>query len=90
MIKQELILYERAGCALCEHMADAVQRELLNSNVGLIRVNIDADSVLKAKFDWDVPLLFGGDSEICRHKLDIAALNNWLASIQQHDSCHIG
>ena len=80
MNERDLTLYERAGCALCDHMASALQDQLANRNIQLRRVNIDADSALKARFDWDVPLLFGGDIEICRHKLDVTALNNWLAS----------
>lgn len=81
MNERTLILYERIGCTLCEVMAEAVQRALIDTNIGLRRMNIDADAALKAKFDWDVPLLFGEDIEICRHKLDVRALNHWLAKV---------
>ena len=64
---------------MCEHMVLAVQRDLMHSNARLNRVNIDAHAALKAKFDWEVPLLFDGDTEICRHRLDVQALRNWLA-----------
>lgn len=91
MNERELILYERAGCALCEQMASALQRELVNSHVSVRRVNIDADNALKARFDWDVPLLFAGGTEICRHRLDTRALKNWLTGVQkQPDSCWSG
>lgn len=78
MNERELILYERAGCPLCEHMAIALQEALKNSKVSVKRVNIDSDNQLKAKYDWDIPLLFAEDVEICRHQLDLDALNGWI------------
>lgn len=41
-------------------------------------VDVDADPVLKARFGWDVPLLFDGDAEICRHELNLPAFQAWL------------
>ena len=34
--------------------------------------------VLKTRYGWDVPLLFDGDTEICRHQLNLPALQEWL------------
>ncbi len=44
----------------------------------LLPVDVDADPALKAKYGWDVPLLFDVDAEICRHQLDRPALQAWL------------
>jgi hypothetical protein len=44
----------------------------------LAPVDIDADPALKAKYDWEVPLLFDGDTEICRHQLDLPVFQAWL------------
>lgn len=44
----------------------------------LAAVDVDADAALKARFGWDVPLLFDGDAEICRHELNLPALQDWL------------
>lgn len=44
----------------------------------LVAVDVDADPALKARFGWDVPLLYDGESEICRHELDAVALDSWL------------
>jgi hypothetical protein len=41
-------------------------------------IDIDADPALKMRFDWDVPLLFAGEHEICRHEFDSAAFAAWL------------
>jgi len=41
-------------------------------------VDVDTDTELKARFGWDVPLLFAGNNEICRHVLNPVALDGWL------------
>ena len=77
MSKWPLTLYTRAGCPLCEDMAEQVRAQ-----VGmdcLIEINVDQDRVLKARFGWDVPLLFDGNSEICRHEFDAVEFAAWRA-----------
>jgi hypothetical protein len=41
-------------------------------------VDVDADPLLKTRYGWDVPLLFDGATEICRHELNLHALREWL------------
>ena len=74
-----LTLYERGGCHLCEEMADAVKHTLAVHNVVLQLVDVDSDLALKARFDREVPLLFDGEREICRHELNLGALEAWLS-----------
>jgi hypothetical protein len=77
-VSKTLILYTRAGCPLCEDMAADLLERIAESGHGLQPVDVDADPVLKARFGWDVPLLFDGDTEICRHQLNLPALQEWL------------
>jgi len=44
----------------------------------LAPVDVDAEPSLKANFGWDVPLLFDGDTEICRYRLNLPAFREWL------------
>lgn len=74
-------LYTRAGCALCDEMAGAVRPPIEAAGHRLQAVDVDADPALKARYGWDVPLLFEGDAEICRHFADAAALAERLAVI---------
>jgi len=60
-------------------MAAAFDALLAARGIGLRQVDVDVDPVLKARFGWDVPLLFDGDREICRHYPDLAALLDWLS-----------
>ncbi|MFO7542549.1 MAG: glutaredoxin family protein [Thiobacillus sp.] len=75
-----LILYTRADCPLCEEMAAAVESVLAGTRHRLVSVDVDADRTLKEQYGWDVPLLFDGDTEICRHRLNLSAFQQWLSA----------
>ncbi|OYW40250.1 MAG: thioredoxin family protein [Hydrogenophilales bacterium 12-61-10] len=77
MSERPLTLYTRAGCPLCEDMAKQVRAQ--TGMDCLIEIDVDQDQVLKARFGWDVPLLFDGNSEICRHEFDAVAFAAWRA-----------
>lgn len=77
-MSETLTLYTRAGCPLCEELAELASELLEGSGHGLAAVDVDADPELKARFGWDVPLLFHGGVELCRHRIDPAALRAWL------------
>ncbi len=78
-VTRALTLYTRSGCPLCEEMEAAVDGLLAGRTVEIGRIDVDADPALKARFGWDVPLLFDGESEICRHRLDPVRFRAWLA-----------
>ena len=77
-MSRTLTLYTRAGCPLCEEMAADVRALIAGSGHSLSAVDVDADPSLKAKYGREVPLLFDGDTEVCRHRLDLPALRDWL------------
>ncbi|MHB1402164.1 MAG: glutaredoxin family protein [Thiobacillus sp.] len=73
-----LTLYTRVGCPLCEEMAAQVGALIAGTGHHLAPVDVDADPLLKTRYGWDVPLLFDGATEICRHELNLHALQEWL------------
>jgi hypothetical protein len=77
-VSKALTLYTRAGCSLCEEMASHVLELITGTRHGLIPVDVDADPVLRTKYGWDVPLLFDGDTELCRHQLNLPVFQEWL------------
>lgn len=77
-MSKTLTLYTRAGCPLCDEVADGVGALIAGTGHRLVPVDVDADPLLKANFGWDVPLLFDGDTEICRHQLNLPAFQEWL------------
>ena len=77
-MSRTLTLYTRAGCPLCDEVAAHADALLAGTGHRLAAVDVDGDPALKARFGWDVPLLFDGDAEICRHRMDLAAFEAWL------------
>jgi len=77
-VSKTLTLYTRAGCSLCEEMAAEVGALIAETGHRLVPVDVDADPQLKARYGWDVPLLFDGGAEICRHQLNLPAFQEWL------------
>ena len=73
-----LTLYTRAGCPLCDEMAEAVRELIVGTDHQLASVDVDTQPALKALYGWEVPLLFDGDAEICRHQLNLPAFRVWL------------
>lgn len=73
-----MTLYGRRGCHLCDDMAAALEHRLARPGILLERVDIDTDPALKARFGWDIPLLFEGEQEICRHEFNAVVFAEWL------------
>ena len=69
-----LTLYGRAGCHLCEDMAAGLEA----LGVAFDTVDIDRDPELKARYDWEVPVLVGPAGEVCRHCFDPIAVREHL------------
>ena len=73
-----LTLYTRAGCPLCEDMEAEVCSLMNGTRCSVALVDVDADPALKARYGWEVPLLFDGDTELCRHQLNLPVIQEWL------------
>jgi hypothetical protein len=59
-------------------MAADVRGLIAGTGHRLRPVDVDGEPSLKAEHGWDVPLLYDGDTEICRHRLDLPAFQEWL------------
>lgn len=59
-------------------MEDGVRVLLDGSGHVLVTVDVDAAPELQTRHGWDVPLLFHGEAEIFRHRLDVDILRAWL------------
>jgi len=58
-------------------MAEVVRERL--GGQPLVEIDVDSNPELKTRFGWDVPLLFDGEREICRHFFDPEAFGRWQA-----------
>lgn len=77
----ELILYSRRECGLCEVLLRELLPLLADEDVRVRVVDIDEDRELKRRYGLDIPVLTDGEEEICRHRLDREALEDWLARL---------
>jgi thioredoxin reductase (NADPH) len=75
----ELTVYSRKGCHLCEVMLAGLRALQGEYAFDVKVVDIDRDPALHARYDEDVPVLVHGQRELCRHQLDTALLEAYLA-----------
>ena len=76
---REVIVYSRRGCHLCEQLIDEVE-PLLRGRASLVVRDIDTDPSWVEAYGLDIPIVYIGAQEICRHQLNRAALNTALAT----------
>ncbi|MEM9601836.1 MAG: glutaredoxin family protein [Pseudomonadota bacterium] len=83
-----ITLLGRRGCHLCDDASLALSALADTLGIQVIETDVDHDAALRARFDVHVPVLLHGDTEICRHALDIPALERHLATLLRRDpSC---
>jgi hypothetical protein len=75
----ELVLYTRRDCRLCEEMAKDIEEEARGLAVRLATVDVDSRQDLARRFGNDVPVLFVGDVEFARHRLERGRLRQALS-----------
>lgn len=73
-----LTLYYREGCHLCETMLQALRGLQTGLDFALRLEDIDRDPQLAQRYDEWVPVLVGGEQEICHYHLDQPALEAFL------------
>lgn len=81
MSRVRLQLYTREGCHLCDELLVAAAPILQRYDAAVERVDIDADPSLRRRYDLSIPVLALDGREICRHRLDAAALEQALRSV---------
>lgn len=66
----DVTLYTRPGCHLCEEAKAAMAPLLREAGATLREVNIDADPVLRQRYDYDVPVILLGARKVAKHRVD--------------------
>ena len=75
----DVTLYTRPGCHLCEEAKIVMAPLLAEFGARLREVNIDDDAVLRARYDYDVPVIFLGARKVAKHRVVAAQLRRQLA-----------
>jgi len=75
---RDITLYSRPGCHLCEEAKAAIAPLLREFDAVLHEVNIDDDAELKAKFGWDIPVIYIGSHKAAKHRVELAQFRRQL------------
>jgi glutaredoxin len=75
----ELTLLTRAGCHLCDQALRQIEPLLSKLGADLRLVDVDSDRVLREDYSLDVPVLFLGNREIARHRIEPASIRAALS-----------
>jgi glutaredoxin len=77
-----LTVYSRAWCHLCDDLLAALRPicEELDADVEV--VDVDAHPEFEETYGERVPVVIGGDAELCHYFLDIAAVRAYLLNFR--------
>jgi glutaredoxin len=75
---RDVTIYSRPGCHLCEEAKTRLAPLLKEFGARLTEINIDEDSQLRARYDYDVPVIFLGARKAAKHRVDQAQFRRQL------------
>lgn len=67
---RDVTIYSRPGCHLCEEAKMQIAPLLREFGARLTEINIDEDAQLRARYDYDVPVIFLGARKAAKHRVD--------------------
>ncbi|MGD0908463.1 MAG: glutaredoxin family protein [Candidatus Acidiferrales bacterium] len=80
---RDVTIYSRPGCHLCEEAKAQIGPLLKEFGARLTEINIDEDLVLRARYDYDVPVIFLGARKAAKHRVDLAQFRRQLREGRQ-------
>jgi len=75
---RDVTIYSRPGCHLCEEAKAQIAPLLKEFGARLTEINIDEDPELRARYDYDVPVIFLGARKAAKHRIDPAQFRRQL------------
>jgi glutaredoxin len=69
---RDVTIYSRPGCHLCDEAKAQITPMLKEFGARLTEINIDEDQELRARYDYDVPVIFLGARKAAKHRVDLA------------------
>jgi glutaredoxin len=75
---RDVTLYTRPGCHLCEEAKQQIAPLLKEFSARLTEINIDEDPDLRARYDYDVPVIFLGARKAAKHRVDLTQFRRQL------------
>jgi glutaredoxin len=75
---RDVTIYSRPGCHLCEEAKSQIAPLLKEFSARLTEIDIDQDPDLRARYDYDVPVIFLGARKAAKHRVDLAQFRRQL------------
>jgi hypothetical protein len=75
-----LVLYSRAGCALCDEMAEELAAWLTDRQYSAEVRDVDDDPAAQARFGLMIPVLLVDGQPACRGRFDADLVEELLTS----------
>jgi glutaredoxin len=75
---RDVTIYSRPGCHLCEEAKAQMAPLLKEFGARLTEINIDEDAELRARYDYDVPVIFLGARKAAKHRVDLTQFRRQL------------
>ncbi len=75
---RDVTIYSRPGCHLCEEAKAQIAPLLKEFGARLTEINIDEEPELRARHDYDVPVIFLGARKAAKHRVDLAQFRRQL------------
>jgi glutaredoxin len=75
---RDVTLYTRPGCHLCEEAKQQIAPLLKEFSARLTEINIDEDPDLRARYDYDVPVIFLGARKVAKHRVNLTQFRRQL------------
>jgi glutaredoxin len=75
---RDVTIYSRPGCHLCEEAKKQLAPLLQEFSARLTEINIDEDRQLRARYDYDVPVIFLGARKVAKHRVDLIQFRRQL------------
>jgi glutaredoxin len=79
-VPSQLTLYTRLGCHLCDEMKEQLEifQQQYGFSLNIVDIDADNDNYLRLRYGERVPVLAGGDQEICHYSLNQELLVSYL------------
>lgn len=81
---RDVTIYSRPGCHLCEEAKSQIAPLLKEFSARVTEINIDEDPALRARYDFDVPVIFLGTRKAAKHCVDVAQFRRQLRDAPAH------
>jgi glutaredoxin len=75
---RDATIYSRPGCHLCDEAKAQIAPLLKAFGARLTEINVDEDPELRARYDYDVPIIFLGTRKVAKHRVDVAQFRRQL------------